>query len=113
MDRSNTSVGTVIQVFNLFEDLSDLKYNSFPGLFSFFVVPIILSDLMIDFMTMIMVDIMVDIMITTAAPPPPGNNNNNNNNNNNGPRGFSQSGVIADAVKSVAGKLSPKNHGSP
>merc|ERR1712080_151549 len=82
--------------------------NSHTGLFSFFVVPIILSDLMIDFMTMIMVDIMVDIMITTAAPVTGGGNNNNNNNNNNN-RAFKQSNIIANIINTIADTFIPNN----
>ena len=46
------------------------------GLFSFFVVPIIMGDIMIDFMNMI--DVMVNIMATGTGT---GNGNNNNCNN--------------------------------
>ena len=63
--------------------------NSYTGLFSFLAVPLLLGDIMIDFMSMI--DIMIMIMTPEAPPPepmepgePPGNNNNNNNNNNGG-----------------------------
>jgi hypothetical protein len=53
------------------------------GLFSFFIVPILLGDITIDFMSMI--DITVDITVNnTGTTVNNTNNNNNNNNNNNG-----------------------------
>ena len=54
------------------------SFSTFSGLFSFFVVPIIMGDIMIDFMSMI--NVMVDIMATGTGN---GNGNNNNNNCNN------------------------------
>ena len=50
------------------------------GLFSFFVVPILMSDIMIDFMAMI--DIDIDITVNATAPAT--NNTNINNNNTHG-----------------------------
>ena len=82
--------------------------SSFTGLFSFFVVPILLGDITLDFMSMI--DVMVDVMVTATGTISMnlsvvlltpfqifvflhfflgmddgmgGNNNNNNNNNEN------------------------------
>ena len=46
------------------------------GMFSFFIVPIIMADIMIDFMGMI--DVMVDIMATATGTGNGGNNNCNN-----------------------------------
>ena len=60
--------------------------NSYTGLFSFLAVPLLMGDIMLDFMSMI--DIMIMIMTPEAEPAEPaepgeptGNNNNNNNNN--------------------------------
>ena len=52
------------------------------GLFSFFAVPILLGDIMFDFMGMI--GITIDIMATNTGAGGGNNNNNNDNNNNNG-----------------------------
>ena len=46
------------------------------GLFSFFVVPILMGDIMIDFMNMI--DVMVMVMVTNTAEEGEGGGNNNN-----------------------------------
>ena len=71
--------------------------NSYTGLFSFLAVPLLLGDIMLDFMSMI--DIMIMIMTPEEEPPEPeepgepsGNNNNNNNNNNNGGEGGGEGG---------------------
>ena len=48
----------------------------FSGLFSFFVVPILMGDIMIDFMNMI--DVMVMVMVTNTAEEGEGGGNNNN-----------------------------------
>ena len=60
--------------------------SSYTGLLSFLAVPLLMGDIMIDFMNMI--DISVNIEITTAATEATtttaANNNNNNNNNNGG-----------------------------
>ena len=55
------------------------------GLYSFLAVPLLLSDIMLDFMAMI--DVNVNVMVdidANATNTGSGNNNNNNNNNNNG-----------------------------
>jgi len=69
--------------------------TSYTGLFSFLAIPLLMGDIMIEFMNMI--DINVNIMITTAATTTATtaapNNNNNNNNNNGGSGSGSGSGV--------------------
>merc|ERR1712062_306728 len=55
-------------------------HQSGTGMFSFFAVPILMGDIMIDFMNMI--DVMVDVMVTATGEEGAGGNNNNNNNNN-------------------------------
>jgi len=62
--------------------------SSYTGLFSFLAIPLLMGDIMLEFMSMINIEIM--IMTPEPEPPPPeepaptGNNNNNNNNNNGG-----------------------------
>ena len=73
--------------------------TSYTGLFSFLAIPLLMGDIMIEFMNMIdingwlfapknihIIPLSVNIMITTAATTTattaaPNNNNNNNNNN--------------------------------
>jgi len=66
--------------------------TSYTGLFSFLAIPLLMGDIMIEFMNMI--DINVNIMITTAATTTATTAapNNNNNNNNNGGAGGGGSG---------------------
>ena len=67
--------------------------SSYTGLFSFLAIPLLMGDIMIDFMNMI--DIAVNIEITTAATEATTTtaaNNNNNNNNNNGGEGGGEEG---------------------
>ena len=82
--------------------------TSYTGLFSFLAIPLLMGDIMIEFMNMIDINgellslikieilLAVNIMITTAATTTATtaapNNNNNNNNNNGGSGGGSGSG---------------------
>jgi len=66
--------------------------SSYTGLFSFFAIPLMLGDIMLEFMSMIDINVNIEVTTTTTAAPAPGettqpNNNNNNNNNNNGGEG--------------------------
>ena len=74
--------------------------HSYTGLFSFFAVPLIMGDIMLEFMNMIDISIMIMSPEAEPAPPPepaepaePCCNNNNNNNGGGGgaPRSFSSS----------------------
>jgi len=62
--------------------------SSYTGLFSFLAIPLLLGDIMLEFMSMINIEIMIMTPEPEPPPPeepaPPGNNNNNNNNNNGG-----------------------------
>jgi len=104
--------------------------SSYTGLLSFFAVPLLMGDIMLDFMSMI--DISVEIEVTTAATTTaattaaaPNNNNNNNNNggeaaeggepaegnnnNNNNPRSlYSETIFSLDSIKQLIGSRSRK-----
>ena len=63
-------------MFSCIKCINSQFQNSLAGMFSFFVVPIIMADIMIDFMGMI--NVMVDIMATATGTGNGGNNNCNN-----------------------------------